>query len=140
MCSSDLPDDGPWWQRRPVESLRQDFKDAIYRRVSDPRTAGVIAALAVGDGANGNGVSGAGAFGGASSDGSDGDVVGGVAMRVIDLVLLDNGSVSVSFAVPVRDAVLVAQLSATGQLVVVRLPAGAALDDASAAGSTGTAP
>ncbi|MFZ9629590.1 MAG: hypothetical protein ACO3C1_09610 [Ilumatobacteraceae bacterium] len=75
------------------------------------------AALAVGDGAP----SGAPA----DATGSVGDDASpAVTMRVTDLVALDNGSVSVSFAVAARDAVLVAQLSATGQLVVVRLPSG----------------
>jgi competence protein ComEC len=33
----------------PVEQLRQTIRDAIYRRVADPRAAGVLAALVVGD-------------------------------------------------------------------------------------------
>jgi competence protein ComEC len=33
----------------PVERLRQQVRDAIYRHVADPRAAGVLAALAVGD-------------------------------------------------------------------------------------------
>ena len=33
----------------PVERLRQTVRDAIYRQVADARTAGVLAALAVGD-------------------------------------------------------------------------------------------
>ena len=33
----------------PVERLRQTVRDAIYRQVADVRTAGVLAALAVGD-------------------------------------------------------------------------------------------
>lgn len=42
-----------------------------------------------------------------------------VSMRVVDVVALDDGSVSFSFAVPLESAVLVAQLAATDQLVVV---------------------
>ena len=33
----------------PIERMRQDVRDAIHARVSDPRAAGVLAALAVGD-------------------------------------------------------------------------------------------
>lgn len=42
-----------------------------------------------------------------------------VSMRVVDVVVLDDGAVSFSFAVPVDLAVQVAQLAATDQLVVV---------------------
>lgn len=42
-----------------------------------------------------------------------------VSMRVVDMVVLDDGAVSFSFAVPLDRAVLVAQLAATDQLVVV---------------------
>ena len=35
--------------RHPVERARQSVRDAIYARVADPRIAGVIAALVVGD-------------------------------------------------------------------------------------------
>ena len=42
-----------------------------------------------------------------------------VSMRVVDAVVLDDGAVSFSFAVPLERAVLVAQLAATDQLVVV---------------------
>jgi hypothetical protein len=42
-----------------------------------------------------------------------------VSMRVVDVVVLDDGAVSFSFAAPVDAAVLVAQLAATDQLVVV---------------------
>ncbi len=42
--------DAPAWQGLyAVEALRQHIKDAIYQRVEDPRSAGVIAALVVGD-------------------------------------------------------------------------------------------
>ena len=111
------------------------------------------AALAVGDGsaAGGLGSTGAGSASGSgtgsgTSSGSgaaaagDASTSGAILMRVIDLVALDNGSVSVSFAVPVVDAVLVAQLSATGQLVIVREPSGSSSDptspDTSGSGST----
>lgn len=44
-------------------------------------------------------------------------------MRVLDAALLDNGSLTLSLAVGASQAVAVAQLAATDQLVVIRLPA-----------------
>lgn len=68
----------------------------------------------------------AGASGGSSNGAADGQVAddtGGVLMRVLDAALLDNGSLTLSLAVGASQAVAVAQLAATDQLVVVRLPA-----------------
>lgn len=45
-------------------------------------------------------------------------------MRVIDVALLDNGTLSVCLAVPARRAIEVARLAATEQLVVVRQRSG----------------
>lgn len=42
-----LLDEGRW--RHPVERARQALRDGIFRAVADPRAAGVLAALAVGD-------------------------------------------------------------------------------------------
>jgi competence protein ComEC len=39
---------GPTW-RKPVEQLRHAVREALYARVADPRLAGVLAALIVGD-------------------------------------------------------------------------------------------
>lgn len=67
-----------------------------------------------------------GASGGSSNGTADGqlaDDTGGVLMRVLDAALLDNGSLTLSLAVGASQAVAVAQLAATDQLVVVRLPA-----------------
>lgn len=68
----------------------------------------------------------AGASGGSSNGTADGqlaDDTGGVLMRVLDAALLDNGSLTLSLAVGASQAVAVAQLAATDQLVVIRLPA-----------------
>jgi len=45
--SARLLDEGRW--RHPVERARQTLRDAIFRSVADPRAAGVLAALVVGD-------------------------------------------------------------------------------------------
>ena len=39
---------GPGW-RHPVERARQSVRDAVYERIEDARTAGVLAALVTGD-------------------------------------------------------------------------------------------
>jgi competence protein ComEC len=44
-----LNDAPPWQGLVAVEAMRQKIKDAIYQRVEDVRSAGVIAALVVGD-------------------------------------------------------------------------------------------
>lgn len=58
-----------------------------------------------------------------AADGVSPDGPGVVMMRVLDVSLLENGSVTVSLAVTAAQAVAVAQLAATDQLVIVRLPA-----------------
>ena len=48
-----------------------------------------------------------------------GDTTAPVAVRVLDLTVAKDGTTSMSLAVPASDAVLVAQLAATDQLVLV---------------------
>ncbi|MFM7045306.1 MAG: hypothetical protein ACKOYG_07120 [Ilumatobacteraceae bacterium] len=79
--------------------------------------AGSAAGLAAGSTA-----SAAGGSSNGTADGQPADESGGVLMRVLDATLLDNGSLTLSLAVDAAQAVAVAQLAATDQLVVVRLP------------------
>lgn len=103
------------------------------------------AALTIGDGSSSNGPSSGPtngtSTGGAAADGDGVDAVttpDAMTMRIIDLVVLDNGSVSVSFAVPTVSAISIAQLAATGQLVVVRLPSDSTFDTPSSPVDSGT--
>lgn len=80
----------------------------------DPSTGGAASGTSAGSSAGLSPV---------AADGMSPDGPGVVMMRVLDVSLLENGSVTVSLAVTAAQAVAVAQLAATDQLVIVRLPA-----------------
>lgn len=82
------------------------------------------AALTIGDGSAGTGSTSGERATGSTEGAADLTSPDVMTMRIIDLVVLDNGSVSLSFAVPNASAITIAQLAATGQLVVVRVPSG----------------
>jgi hypothetical protein len=114
----------------PLDGLFMDGLDALGGSAGAGLGGGTSSGSgdSAAGGSTGNAASGtsAGSSSDAMSDSADGvslDGSGGILMRVLDVTLLENGSVTVSLAVVAAQAVAVAQLAATDQLVIVRLPA-----------------